>query len=160
MKKLSNLLAALVFGSLVIFMSCGGGGDTPAPTAAELQAALLTGGTWSAATTDVTYDGGPSDADWTGFTLTLTGDAANGGTYSTGSTTPAEFEDVWPASGGWSFANDAGTSILRTGGNAGDVTMTVSAITETSLTLTFTVADPSARVSGIYDEPWSFTFTK
>jgi hypothetical protein len=159
MKKLSNLLAALVFGSLVIFMSCNKKGSDPVKTAAEIQAALLTAGQWSTATSNVTYDGGPSDANWTNFKLTFTG-TANGGTYSTGGTTPTDFEDVWPASGNWTFKNDAGTKINRTGGSAGDIELTVSSVTETSLTITFLVSDPTARVSGIYDETWSFTFSK
>lgn len=160
MKKLSNLLAALVFGSLVIFMSCSPKGGDPVKTPAQIQAELLTAGQWSTSTSNVTYNNAPSDADWTNFKLTLTGSATGGG-YNTNGTTPTDFEDVWPGSGTWSFANDGGTKITRSGGSAGDIELTVVSVSETSLTISFTVSDPSsARVSGIYDEPWSFTFSK
>ncbi len=157
MKKLSNLLAALVFGSLVIFMSCGGDGDDPAPTAEELQAALLTTGAWPV-TGSPTYAGTP-EGDWSGFTITLTGNADGDGSggYST-SGTPEGYEDVMPSSGSWSFkAGTDGRTIVRTGGSAGDVEMAVT-VSGTTLSLTFTVDDPAGRTSGLYDEPWVFSF--
>lgn len=160
MKKLSNLLAALVFGSLVIFMSCGGGADDPVPTAEELQAALLTTGSWPVNASSVTYGGTP-EGDWTGFTITLTGNADGDGTggYTT-SNTPEGYEDVMPANGNWSFKDGtSGKTIIRTGGGAGDVEMSIT-VNDASLSLTFTVDDPAGRTSGLYGEPWIFSFSK
>ncbi|MFK7953003.1 MAG: hypothetical protein AB8B73_09170 [Ekhidna sp.] len=159
MKKLSNLLAALVFGSLVIFMSCGGGDEPTPPTAEELQAALLQAGTWTSSSSSAPTYGGTPEGDWSGFSITLSGndDGAGTGSYST-SGTPEGYEDVMPSSGNWSFVDGSnGTQINRTGGNAGDVVMSAT-VNETSLSLTFTVTDPAGRVSGLYGQPWVFTF--
>ena len=156
MKRLSNLLAALVFASLVIFMSCGGGGSDPAPSVEELAAEDLVGKTWTVDATTITFNSEVPQGDWDNFTLSFSGDAT-GGTYETDGV-PDGFADVWPASGNWSFVlNGAGTSvesILRDG----EVSMS-SFISEASLTLTFTVDDPSgARTNGLYDFPWTFEF--
>ena len=153
MKRLSNLLAVLVFASLVIFMSCGGGSSAPAPTAAELAADKLDG-TWSVVADNVTYDGGP-EGDWTGFTLGITA-SSTGGKF-TPSSIPNGYEDVWPSSN-WTFNNDNATKIIR---SSDDVTITYNVNNAgTKLTMDFTVPDPNARTSGLYDAEWHFEFTK
>ena len=159
MKRLSNLLAALVFASLVIFMSCGGGGDEPAPTVEELAAQDLLNKTWTVNASSITYDGSVPDGDWSEFTLSFSG-GATGGSYTTANVDSSDpgFSDVWPSSGSWEFivANDRVTGIRRTNDNV-EMTGTIS---ESSLTLTFTVPDPNtARTTGLYDAPWAFTFS-
>lgn len=154
MKRLSNLLAALVFASLVIFMSCGGGGSDPAPTPEEIAAENLVGKTWTVNSSSITFDGGVPDGTWTSFTLSFSGDAT-GGTYST-SGVPDGFADVWPSSGSWDFITNSSNAV--TGIDRGDVEMTVT-LSETSLSLTFTVPNPNNRTAGLYDAPWVFTFT-
>lgn len=155
MKRLSNLLAALVFASLVIFMSCGGGKDDPGPTPEEVAAENLVGKTWSVNASSITFDGNVPDGDWSSFTLSFSG-SASGGSY-TASGVPTDFEDVWPASGSWEFLTNGSGAV--TGIDRGDVEMT-GTIAESSLTLNFTVPDPSgARTSGLYDAPWAFSFS-
>lgn len=162
MKRLSNLLAALVFASLVIFMSCGGGGSDPAPSAGETQSALLVG-SWSVSG-NPTYDGA-AEGDWTGFQLSISGAAegANGvwgGNYSA-SGIPAGYGEVWGGSssdtnvnGTWNFNSATNTGVIVRSDGV-DVSITVSS---TSLTTEFTVSS-TARTSGIFDETWNFQFT-
>ena len=150
MKRLSNLLAALVFASLVIFMSCGGGGGDDGPTIVEEKTELISK-TWSNPST-ATYAGGP-EGDWSGFSLTIRAS----GTYNT-SGVPTGYEEVWPSSGSWEFTNDNAARIQRDGNNGITMDYTV-ADDGSSLSLEFTVPDPSARrISGLYGEPWQFEF--
>ncbi len=147
MKRLSNLLAALVFASLVIFMSCGGGGSDPAPDPFAEAAVELTASGWSpTAVTD------PDDANqltqWSDFTLSFTGNE-NGGNYSV-TNVPAGFEAVWPTSGTWEFGST--TSVIERSDN---VTITAE-ITATQLTLQFNIST-GARASSI-DGDWAFVF--
>ncbi|MEO9485335.1 MAG: hypothetical protein ABJG47_17890 [Ekhidna sp.] len=164
MKRLSNLLAALVFASLVIFMSCGGGGDDPGPSVGETQAGIFEG-TW-AVSGDPIFGDGP-EADWTGFTLTISGAAegANsvwGGNYSA-SGIPTGYGEVWggtstetSVSGSWAFQSATNVSTVIRGGDNVEIVITPST---SALSMQFTVASP-ARTSGIFDEQWTFQFTK
>ncbi|MEQ9006438.1 MAG: hypothetical protein RLP12_01035, partial [Ekhidna sp.] len=110
MKRLSNLLAALVFASLVIFMSCGGGSDDPPPDPLVEVAANLTG-TAYAEPSNVQTDGGAADGDWSGFGINFSGNQ-NGGSY-TVSGVPDGFGDVW-TNGTWEFGNASGSVITKT----------------------------------------------
>ena len=152
MKRLSNLLAALVFASLVIFMSCGGGGDDPAPDPLqdELDNLTVSGG-WSQPST-VTTDGGTPDGIWDTFSLSFTG-TLSGGNY-TVQNVPDGFSDVW-ANGSWSFGNDSGTVITKV--QNGVTTDMNATITGTQLRLEFDVTESGARTSGI-SGTWVFTF--
>ena len=84
MKKLSNLLAALVFVSLVIFIGCSSdSGTTPeVEDPQEVQAALLQD-TWSVDAANIVYNTGVPTDDWSAFELSITGASASGGSYST-----------------------------------------------------------------------------
>ncbi len=152
MKRLSNLLAALVFASLVIFMSCGGGGDDPGTTDLEIDVQNLTvSGGWTASS--VQNNNEAPDGNWDGFELTFQGNV-DGGTYTTNVNTlnpDNDFTAVWPASGSWTISDD-GNTITRSDG----VAISVDNITETGLSLSFTVAG-GARVSGIPGN-WTFVF--
>ena len=151
MKKLSNLLAALVFVSLVIFISCSSDSGTEVDPK-DTQAALLQD-SWDVNSSQVVYNSGNPDVTWDGFSLNITNASANGGNYSA-SGVPTGFEEVWPSSGSWTFNNDNIDELLRSDG----VVMDISAVTETSLTLTFDIPDTGGRTSGIAGT-WSFTFT-
>ncbi|GAB4230794.1 MAG: hypothetical protein Tsb0034_02820 [Ekhidna sp.] len=139
-------------------MSCGGGGDDPQPTAAELAAQNLVGG-WSVNASAITYDGGTNfDGVWDNFVLTFTGDE-NGGTFSTqGVPTDGNgaFNAVWPAQGNWAFVDASADQIQR-----GDLVMDLN-VSASSLTLSFTVPDQGNQrleeTNGIAGE-WTFTFT-
>ncbi len=160
MKKLSNLLAALVFVSLVIFISCNssGGDDDPVdPLQTQLD---LISGTWTTSTNEVLRGGTPpDDSDWGSFTLTISnGNITTGGDYST-TNVPAGFEDVWPSQGSWTWQNTQGTIITRgASGNAQAVNLTVVAGTNT-LQISFNNTGLVGRTSGI-EGAWTFNMTK
>ena len=151
MKRLSNLLAALVFASLVIFMSCGGGGSDPGPSDLEITVENLTvtGGFSNPAT--VQTDGGTPDGTWDSFGISFTG-TVDGGSY-TVSNVPDGFSDVW-ANGTWTI-NSAGNQITKV--QNGVTTVITASISDTGLTLEFDVAQPSGRASGI-GGTWTFVF--
>lgn len=164
MKKLSNLLAALVFASLVVFMSCGGGGDDPGPSDLETAANNLTiTSGWSNPTT-VNTDGGAADAGsstWDNFSITFSG-GVEGGSYTVAGV-PEGFGDVW-SNGTWVFAqnNDGdlvSSAITKTQNSTPtNVDITVSA---SSLTMSFSVAATNAaRLSETSDiaGSWIFVF--
>lgn len=144
MKKLLNYLTILSFLSIVVLISCGGGGDDgptdPVKTPEQLQAEKIVGKTWKATGTNagVTLDGVAAPA-WAGFTLNFTGNE-NGGNFTT---TNSQSPLVWPATGTWRFQNGV-TTVLRSDG----VQMTLN-VTDTELTLSFTIVDPSGRVEGV-----------
>lgn len=156
MKLLSNLLAALVFCSLIIFVNCGGGddgGDTgPSETTAQIVAGQLVVTNWASQT--ASYEGSDSEGDWSGFSLDFSGDE-NGGTYNV-SGVPTGYERVWDATGGgnrsWEFTDESASQVLRGDGVTMDVT-----VTDTSLTLSFSVPEEGNRTSGIVGS-WTFTF--
>ncbi|MEO1253808.1 MAG: hypothetical protein AAFY41_02820 [Bacteroidota bacterium] len=152
MKRLSNLLAALVFASLVIFMSCGGGGDDPGPSELEIAVDNLTVTGGFSNPSSVTTDNGDADGDWSTFGIAFTG-TVDGGSY-TVSNVPDGFSDVW-ANGDWTI-NSAGNTITKVQG--GVSTAMTATIAEGSLTLSFEVADPANRTSGIPGD-WTFVFT-
>lgn len=155
MKKLSNLLAALVFVSLVIFISCSSDGGTPVDPAV-VQAELLSG-SWSVNQSQIGYDGGTSpDGDWSSFALSVTANAdGSGGSYSA-SGVPDGFSNVWANSGTWTFNGTDVDEIVRTPDN---LVLDINSVTATSLTLEFTVVDDGGRTAGIAGV-WTFPFTK
>lgn len=164
MKRLSNFLAALVFASLVIFMSCGGdNGGSPSLTTAQQAALDIAEGAWSVDAANVTYNSAPSDFDWTGFQVNfeLGSEGATSGSYSSNvnSVTPTDSDGqdataLWAQSGGsWSVSED-GKTLTKDG-----VAVTINVLDANALTVTFTVAAP-ARTSGVFDEAWVFPFTK
>lgn len=147
MKKLTQLLTAMVFGSLMIFISCGGGGgDDPvaADPVDEIGAELATiAGSPSA----VTFNGEQRD-EWDATTFTVTYDSeTNGGTIAvTGEPTLEGASDVWSGGGSYTLSDD-GSSASYNG----------KTIAITGKTLTFTVTDPSGKVASFYGS-WSFSF--
>lgn len=156
MKKITQLLSALVFCSLMIFISCKGD-DKGKTDKRDQQAELLEGATWKV--TSATFDG-DTRADWEGATMTFSyNPETDQGTY-TVSGVPDEGDGVNSvlgannASVSWTFPdeNTVGT-IQRADGI--DMALSVSA---TTLSLTFTVPDPDARIAGFYGE-WVFQFT-
>ncbi len=157
MKKLSNLLAALVFVSLVIFISCSSDSGGTDPVDPLVTQAELLAGTWTTTANQVNYQGSPpTDSDWSAFTLTISGDE-NGGSYSTEGV-PTNFEDVW-ADGTWTFANTSGTKITRDAvGNAGAIEITV-VVSANSLQLDFNNTGTLGRTAGI-EGVWRFTMSK
>ncbi|MEM9896276.1 MAG: hypothetical protein AAF789_07890 [Bacteroidota bacterium] len=157
MKRLTNLLSALVFASLVIFMSCGGD-DSPSvdPLADEIANLTISQG-FVTQKSNVFTNGEIPDGEWDGFKVTFTGTIeAKGGSFNTTVASVGanadDYIDVWPVSGNWTLSED-GTMIMRSDG----INMSAT-ISDSQLIVTFNVPDPSARTSGIAGN-WSFTFT-
>lgn len=153
MKKLSNLLAALVFVSLVIFISCSSDPGTPVDPL-QVQAELLSG-SWTVNASGIGYNNGTSpDGDWSGFSLSITNATSSGGGFDV-SGVPDGFSNVW-SDGSWTYNNDQIDELLRSPDN---LIIDVTAVTENSLTLEFTVVNDGGRTAGIAGD-WSFPFTK
>jgi hypothetical protein len=140
MIKVVSRLASLmiVAGALVFFSNCGG--DDPKDPAQKVQLEKLST-TWNIVS--ATLDGTPRTADFTDFTLTISGtfnsnDPDGPYNYSVAGTRPTP--SPWPASGQWDFAaigtGDTG-SILRSDG----VPVTYSIASNGQLTLTFECID-------------------
>ena len=164
MKRLTNLLAALVFASLVIFMSCGKDDGNDNELTDTQEAALnLSTGTWTVDAADVTYNSAVSSFTWDGFTInfTLSEDGATGGTYTTNVDIIPETSDdgvdataIWAQTDGtWELSST--TSMTKDSDES--VTVTLS---DSALTLTFSVDTPSAREAGVFEETWVFPFSK
>lgn len=159
MKKISNFLAALVFVSLVIFISCTKDSGTPEVDPQQNQSELMVG-TWTVNANLVVYEEGNPDVSWDGMTLTISNVAEGtggiwGGNYAT-SNVPTDFGAVWPGNGTWAFADD--TTIDDVVRNDG-VTIEVATASATSLRLEFDIPDTGGRTSGIAGS-WDMTFTK
>lgn len=152
MKQLSQLLTALVFCSLMIFISCGKKDkNDPIDPVDEVGEKLVS--TWEMSS--VTVDGTARD-EWADFTLTIAYNPAdNTGTYTTsGVPTNAGADVVWPSSGTFSLAVGSTTSATRNDGVV--ITVTVS---DTGLDLRFPISGSGDRVS-TFDGAWQFVFTK
>jgi len=152
MKRVTDLLTALVFVSLTIFISCNkGGGDDPGPSAEEEQVAKLVG-TWALAT-DGAVLGSTTRTEWNGLTGVLSGNTEGGSIAMSGVPSDTGASDVWPSTITWTFGSSI-SEIVRNDG----VTMNVQSVTDTQLIVTFTISD-SGRIEG-FDGSWTFTFEK
>lgn len=155
MKRLSNLFAALVFASLVIFMSCGGGGDNPAPdpgaNALLEQAKKLAANTW--VVSSVSDPDGPTQK-WNDFTLKFTAnDDGKGGNYEVTGTPDGFDGKVWAnGSSTWNFVGD---NILKVKRANLTPELTISGISATEVTFTFNVPTQDGRTSAIQGD-WTF----
>ncbi|CAN0327337.1 unnamed protein product, partial [Chrysoparadoxa australica] len=95
MKRVTDLLTALVFISLTVFISCNkGGGDDPGPTPQEEQVAKLVG-TWNLIT-DGAKLGTTTRPEWNGLTGVLSGNVDGGTIAVSGVPTDNGASDVWP----------------------------------------------------------------
>ncbi len=152
MKRVTDLLTALVFISLVVFISCnkGGGGDD-GPTPQEEQVAKLVG-TWVLAT-DGAKLGTTVRPEWEGLTVVISGNVDGGTIAVTGIPSDNGASDVWPNSASWTFGGSI-SELNRVDG----ISMNIQSVTDTQLIVTFTVST-SDRVTG-FDGSWTFTFEK
>ena len=154
MKKITQLLTALVFCSLIIFASCkkddGGTTEDPRIAIGQNLATVVTG-----APSCAKLGTGECRDEWKDFNLKFTfvktpdANGAYGGTY-TVSGVPAGGENVWGDGGAWTFANAAGTKITFD-----NKTADLSA-SDKEVTLIFDVA-AAARVA-VFEGKWTFTW--
>ena len=164
MKHLSKLFAFLAVASLVIFMSCGGGGDDPDPEPPGKETAeALAATVWSPSQGGVRLDGQERN-EWleAGFTLSFTPNSDfTGGSYTASNLPSTDFPEanvVWPASGTWSFTTDAEGNLNLDEVERQDGVVASINVSETALTITFPIEDPNARVDAVGGQ-WSFSFS-
>lgn len=95
--------------------------------------------------------------------LTISGNFVQGGIYDYSFTGTRPNPSPWPVSGKWQFGTNKLTTIIRDPGTSSEIEMSYQ-VTDTNLTLIFTVPDGSegwagsrtSSVSGV----WTFTFSK
>lgn len=151
MKRVSDLLTALVFMSLVVFISCNKGGDgDDGPTPEEEQVAKLVG-TWNLVSGGAKLGTTPR-TEWEGLSAVLSGNTEGGSIAVSGVPSDPGASDVWPSNITWTFG-DSITEVIRNDG----VTMNVT-VTENTLDVVFTITG-SGRTAG-FDGAWSFSFSK
>ncbi len=159
MKYIQKLLTIAAVFSLIIFISCGGGGSDPEPDPqGKEKGELLVASAW--VPTSVTNENTPRD-EWANFSLSFTINTTtyDGGSFSV-SNMPSETDatKVWPSSGGqWNFKASGDQLDLGTIVRSDGIEMAAN-ITESSLTLSFTVPETSGRVEG-FEGAWVFTFS-
>ena len=127
MKRVTDLLTALVFISLIVFISCKKGDDGPSgPTPEEEQAELFSG-TWPLESATL---GTTNRTEWTesNFSLTVEGNE-DGGTITANNVPNIDgASDVWPSPSDWSF----GSSITQINREADGIVMNIT-LTESTL---------------------------
>jgi len=159
MKKTAWLNFIVLFITIGLLSSCGGGGsDTPdpepQPTPEQQQIARLAGTsakTWTA--TAITFNGAPSESYSNPSSFSITFRTAR--TYSTASGTP-----VFPSSGGWAFSTGNLNSLIFDNNQnfIGTISGLNAAGTQMTLTIDYQLANASARVDGINGR-YVFTLT-
>jgi len=151
MKHFLNIFKYSMFLLLVVTMvSCGSDeeGDDGEDTTLSDKAELLVKG--AATVSSVTLNNTTGDIDWTGFTVTFSGNA-DGGSYTTNATENQLL--VWPASGNWSFGDDTGKIVSRSDGT--DMALSVGA---EDLELIFDVESASGGRVLVVEGEWVFKF--
>lgn len=119
-KRFSLRLAITCLLALVALLSsCKKNDPAPSLTALEINSSLITSGSWKIQ--NVTIDGVDQSTLFTGLTLSFTSS-----TFTT-----SNGNQVWPASGTWSFINAEATKVLR----SDNIEVTLGEISETKLVL-------------------------
>ncbi len=146
MRVLKFLLLLLAAGSTLFFANCGGGNN--GPTEEEQKRALLVNNSpWTVSSVSVPDNSATEAPQWANFTVSFTN------TNMTASNHPTGASAVWPSTT-WSFTSDL-NGIVRGDG----VTMTLNALTESNLNVTFSIVNEElggARVAALDGE---YTFS-
>lgn len=150
------ILSVLALAVLITYANCGGS-KNPGPSAEEVQLGKLTT-TWKVGTTgNVTLEGVSKKADYSDFTLTLTG-TPGAATYSFTKSGGPDLS-AWPSSGSWKFGTDPNKDIIRISGT-NELPMTYS-VTDTQLQLTFNYSGAGeSSKTGAVKGVWIFTLVK
>ncbi|WP_258103326.1 hypothetical protein [Marinoscillum sp. MHG1-6] len=154
MKKITQLLNALVICSLMVFASCGGDkkndpGDARITAGENVKVVVA-----NVSPISVTKDGvDRTEWDATKFTFTFE-PSTLGGTFTvTGAPADTGADAVWASSGSWSFPGESAGTIDLDGKTA---TLSTSAST-VSITFDVTGSGTGARAAA-FDGEWVFTF--
>jgi hypothetical protein len=136
---------------LLTYSSCGG--DDPAEeSVSDVQLGKLSK-TWKINT--VTLDGVDKIADYASFQLVMSG--TKGNTSFGYSTSGRPALSPWKASGSWEFGTPVETQIFRDKGTTDELAMTY-AVTETTLSITFTFNGAGYSRTGVVKGQWIYTF--
>lgn len=153
---LKPVLSVVVLAILLGYAGCSKSKD-PGPSEQD-QALTNLSATWKVGTAgNVTQDGVSKKADYTNFTLTISGTpGADTFNYTTTGRPPLS---PWPASGTWKFGTTVATDIVR---DSGDKALNMNYVVSGSnlqLTFTYAGAGETARTSNVKGV-WVFTLTK
>ncbi len=164
MKRTSKFLPFLVLLTATVLCACKGD-DGESKTVEQQQLEKLVGG-WtleSAAdeSADRTNDFGSIGTDR--LALQVSGNyTGEGKTYNYSLTGLRPSPSPWPESGTWKFGTNKNTEIIRDPGTPSEIAMSYT-VTESKLTLTFTVPDgggwEGGRVKNVIGD-WTFVFTR
>ncbi len=150
MKKKSSLLSTMAIVFLIVSVGCGKDEGEPADPLA-VQAAKLQD-TWTLTANSVKRDK-TAQSGWDSFKLEITNATKDGGNFKT-TGVPAGFTGVWPAAGTWTFEGGKPDMVKR----SDNIVIEISSVTDTALTLGFTVPKPVSRTE-LVEGDWTFTFT-
>ena len=148
MKHLRSFIFFTFSLGALMLISCGDDDDASVAddpveqTEEEKQLESLSASAWTMSS--ITLDGADVTTNFSGLVLTIKSDK----TYSTN----GSYDPVWPSSGSFTFGSDLNT-LTRDDG----VSMTI-AVSETSLTVTFTYADSGGRIDALPGD-YVFSFT-
>ena len=148
MKHFRSFIFFIFSIAAMMLISCGDDDDASVAddpveqTEEEKQLESLSASAWTMSS--ITLDGADVTTNFSGLVLTIKSDK----TYSTN----GSYDPVWPSSGSFTFGSDLNT-LTRDDG----VSMTI-AVSETSLTVTFTYADSGGRIDALPGD-YVFNFT-
>lgn len=143
---LSFALVTVLLSGLLFISSCGDD-ETPPPDPAADRLAELAIKTWalqSATRNSVAI------TEFDGMSLSV----SENRTYSVSG---GDFAPVWPASGDFDFGGTADNPDVNTIVRSDGVSVSITGITDTSLTLEFTFTSPTTRTTGV-DGDYEFVF--
>jgi hypothetical protein len=155
--NLKYIKLAMMCSALILIQACGGDSPNPAPqkTAEQIATEALTGtGTlnWGiAGGGSVTRDGATVTNLYSNFELLMTSGSSK--TYTTKNN-----NDLFDASGNWSFAGSNFDKFILTGSKPASGREISFTRTGDNLRLTFTIPAPGARINGVFAVAGNYVF--
>ncbi len=150
--KVFRILSLLGLVAILLTYSSCGGDDPTSDSVSDVQLGKLSK-TWKINT--VTLDGVDKKADYAAFQLVMSG--TKGNTSFGYSTSGRPALSPWKASGSWEFGTPVETQIIRDKTTADELAMTY-AVTETTLSISFTFNGPGYSRTGVVKGQWIYTF--
>ncbi len=153
MKLAVRVLSLVVLAGVALFYVSCDNSDSPGKSEQDTQIEKLNGSWTITSNDDVTLDGGSTGEDYTGFTLTLTGQAGSNAISYAASGRPAT--SAWPGNGTLAFGTVVTQDLTRD-----DAVGITYSVTDTELIMEFNYSgDPYTRAKNVQGA-WRFTFTK
>ena len=138
MKSIKTIKYLLLLVAILTY-SCSGGDDEPTEEELIVEALAKTWGV-SDGNRAVVFQGLDASRFWQDFQLSFTDNRSF-----TASNVPSGYEDVWPASGTFTFPDPNNANLIER--NDG-VMITINVVSETLVELSFTLNDQGGSVSG------------